>query len=101
MGSENEGNSKELIEILDYFSDYNYLLDGLKAKINNGDIAEEFTRDELSEVIEDVDNEHVFNISPEELVELTNSLFNCYNFHGLEGEEINREVPLESIMLFF
>lgn len=101
MGSENEASLNDLKEILDYFSDYDYLLSGIRERINVKDLDDKITREDLIELIEDVDNDHVFNISPEQLVDLTNSLFSCYNFHGLEGDEPNREVPLESIIIFF
>lgn len=89
--------TKVIINNFEYFSEYDYLESGLRNYIEDNSILE-FEKDDFSKLLEKIDNEYIYELSANELIDLTKPIFELFNFDGLvEGSP----VPIEAIMIFF
>jgi len=86
----------EIHKRMNYLSDYHYLINGYKswAESNglDGDSEKAVSRAEFSRKITEIDNETIYELTPEQFVDLLLPLFNYFGADGC--------VPMEAIIVF-
>ena len=94
--SNSENVSKEnIIVVLDYFNFYSYLTSGIKNRLD--ELGDQITKDDFVEMLTEVDNDYVYNISPEEFLEILSPVFKLFNPNSDEQNELSAEV----LLIFF
>lgn len=87
---------------LDYFAEQRYLIDEFIRKIENEQIVNKdkdiLSVIEFERMIESIDNEQIFEMSPEDFAELTQPIFDF--FAGKDPELAPEHVPTECLIIF-
>jgi|GEM_PF-2792598 len=85
---------------LKYFTDYSYIYDGFIkwANENKFDDTENIELEKFNSVIEEIDNEFVFNLNSDGLISLLEPLYKIFDYKNAEG---NYLLPIEALIVFF
>lgn len=91
---------KEIILRINYFSDYSYIKNGFFEWLKSNNI--EYNADailsisEFKRIIEDTDNQKLYNITIDEFILLIEPIFHFF----YDGESNNDTIPIEALILF-
>lgn len=90
----------EIKHRLKYFTDYSYIYDGFikKANENKFDDNDVIGLEDFKSIIEEVDNEFVFNLNSDGLISLLEPLYKIFDYKNAEG---NYLLPVEALIVFF
>lgn len=95
-----EININDIVVKLSYFSNYSYLINGVLHELNDIIIdKEKISYDELSNIIEKIDNEFIFGNTAKDFLALLDSLYGLFELYDEETNE--RLAPIEALMIFF
>lgn len=92
----------EILKRLEYFSDHEYLCKAFIKYIESNSIIENshdiLRVNEFEKIIEKIDNEFIFELSPEEFAALLDPIFILFN----RGKELadSLEIPVEAALIF-
>ncbi len=92
----NSATKNEVTNVLNYFNFYTYLTSGIQEKLK------EISKNELSKedfigIVKAVDNDYVYNASPDEFMELLAPMIELFKPAGNGGEELSAEC----LLIFF
>ena len=92
----------EIIKRMNYLIDYDYLLSGFINYINENrfirNFDDIFSVIEFERIVESVDNDYIFALSPEQFLEL---LFPINSFFNPEDEKSGKfKIPVEALIIF-
>jgi hypothetical protein len=94
--SNKETDTKEnILQVLNYFNFYSYLISGIKNKLDES--GNEITKDDFVKMLTEVDNDYVYNISPDEFLGMLSPIFKLFNPNSDEHNELSAEV----LLIFF
>lgn len=95
-----EININDIVLKLSYFSNYSYLINGVLHELNDLILnKEKITHDELTSLIEKIDNEYIFGKTAKDFISLLDSLYGLFELYDEENNE--RLAPIEALMIFF
>ena len=86
---------------LNYFADYSYLREGFLAWLEERNLNDDndlLSILEFEKALEQIDNDSVFDLNPEQFAELLSPLFDLFSEASEEGE---LTIPVEALILFF
>lgn len=90
----------EIMKRLEYFSEYKYFYDGMLrwAETNNfgKNSVELLPVNDFRNIIESIDNEAIYDLTPEEFIELMSPLFEFFNIET-DGEPV---LPTEAVAVY-
>jgi len=92
----------EIIKRMNYFTEYDYLLGGFINYINENHFIRNFddifSVIEFERIIETVDNDYIFALSPEQFIEL---ILPINSFFSNEEEKTSKfKIPIEALIIF-
>lgn len=91
----------ELIRKVNYFYDYKYISRGIKSRIEKRKLADEsnelFSLIEFERLIANVDNEHIYEMTPVEFINMLDPLIDFFDIDGDDGEKV---IPMEALIIF-
>jgi hypothetical protein len=99
----NNSNEVSVVEIqnqLEFFNEYHYLTEGLSEWYENNLEKSFLTKNDFDNIIKEIDDDFIYNLSQEEFVNLLEPIFEVFSFDGLI-EEVSQEIPIESLIIFF
>ncbi|MDP2362236.1 MAG: hypothetical protein Q8M94_00550, partial [Ignavibacteria bacterium] len=92
----------EILLRLDYLADSRYIIEKFIQRAEKENIMRSrndiFSVIEFEKLIEQIDNEKIYDLSPEDFTELTNPIFEYFNFNDSELNEV--QAPVESFIIF-
>ena len=93
----------EIIKRLNYFSEYNYLIQGFVQYIEENHLQRNpddlFSVIEFNRIIEKIDNDYLFTLLPEDFINLLLPVFKFFN-PALPEIDLKTPVPTEALIIF-
>src|SRR5690606_14057443 len=96
----NEQSIHEIQNIMEYFDEYNYLLEGISDWYENNLDKNFLTKEEFENLIKEIDDDYIYNIDENEFKKLLTPLFKVFNFDDLEDSKLE-ELPIEALIIYF
>lgn len=103
----------EIFKRLDYLFDYKYIIDGFMQWAEDNDIRRQskelISSIEFTNIIEKIDNEYIYNLSPDAFVDIIEPMFEFFNEDkrnlsvsefGDKDSVDNRTIPIEALIIF-
>ncbi len=94
---------REIILRLNYLNDYKYISDGFVAHVERNQFLRSsndiMSVNEFEKIIDEVDNEKIFNVTPQEFLEIVEPMFGFFNSE-MSPEETDT-IPTAALAIFF
>jgi hypothetical protein len=91
----------EIIKRMDYLYDYKYIIDGFMHWAEDNDIwrqsKELISSNEFTKIIDKIDNEFIYNLSPDSFVDIIKPMFEFFN--DVDSIDV-RTIPIEALIIF-
>lgn len=93
-------NTQEIYVRLNYFFDYDYLIEGVRRKIDKRDCTADkiLHKEEFMQAVERVDNDYIFDLTPRQFVDILAPLFDFFSPDTSLGVE--KSIPTEALVVF-
>ena len=97
---EKEQSLVDIQQTMEYFDEYNYLLEGVSDWYENNLDKNFLSKEEFKDLIKEIDEDYVYNIDLEAFLKLIKNLYKVFSFDGLLDEE-TEDLPIEALIIFF
>jgi len=90
----------DIQNLMEYFEEYNYLLEGVSDWYENNLDKSFLSKSEFIDLIKEIDEDYIYNIDLENFLNLIKNLYKVFSYDDLIDNE-NEELPIESLIIFF